>query len=613
MKEEATIDEIISNMRSLTEENNFYKEYLNRLYSEGKDINPIKDCVVNTLTEINLKTKSFVIYGEPQSGKTAMMIALTHEILKLGHKIVIVLLNDSKRLLEQNLNRFEESKIMPSPRNAMDLHENGEKIEEGVEYILFCKKNARNLENLSKLLYKKKILILDDEADYATPNGKINKAERSKINQLVKNLVGVENYYIGVTATPARLDLNNTLNNDSEKWVHFAPHKEYIGKDEFFLEDGHYERFYVSHHEERDLEKAAIAFICNVAVINSVNKDDKNYCMLIHTSGRKSDHKSDKAIIDNLKKSILTRGNLKKTKKYYQIFQEHKNRHAILKEIPEDVILNYIDKKISSNRVIEINSDNTQDNDIGKPPALFSFYVGGNIISRGVTFNNLLSMYFTRDTKGIFQQDTFIQRARMFGARRSYLKYFQLWIPKELFRDWQHSFIYHYISLLDLKETGAAPIWTAGGRVVPTSSNSIDRKNIFTAKRERYSKKFNFVPFKEKIGEILASQNLTDHEKLINLEKLLPIKQDLKIIFKVIELLSDGNSLNIHFMGIRYIKKTTDYHDNLFRPQGVLGGGDTKKLKKDHAILFLVNTANDARLLYYYGADKIRFFQKKGD
>jgi hypothetical protein len=40
--------------------------------------------------------------------------------------------------------------------------------------------------------------------------------------------------YIGVTATPARLDLNNTFDNKSTNWINFESHKKYTGQDVFF-------------------------------------------------------------------------------------------------------------------------------------------------------------------------------------------------------------------------------------------------------------------------------------------------------------------------------------------------------------------------------------------
>ena len=75
--------------------------------------------------------------------------------------------------------------------------------------------------------YEKKIII-DDEADYATPDRNINKQkEATQINKKVGQLgqVDSDGVYIGVTATPGRLDLNNTYLNDSTKWVYLESHE----------------------------------------------------------------------------------------------------------------------------------------------------------------------------------------------------------------------------------------------------------------------------------------------------------------------------------------------------------------------------------------------------
>ena len=50
---------------------------------------------------------------------------------------------------------------------------------------------------------------------YATPNSKINRQEKSKINALTEKLIGKNGIYIGVTATPGRLDLNRTHKNET--------------------------------------------------------------------------------------------------------------------------------------------------------------------------------------------------------------------------------------------------------------------------------------------------------------------------------------------------------------------------------------------------------------
>ena len=210
------------NLRKLKEEtinDNRYKRRLAQLTTENKEVDRIKKVVESSIKNIASGKTSFVIYGEPQSGKTEMMIALTARLLDEGLKIIVVLLNDSVQLLSQNLERFQRSGLSPAPKKFSEVLPKSVKIGDR-QWVIFSKKNARDLEKLIDKLspYNKKVVI-DDEADYATPNSNINKQEQSKINKLTGRLIGDDGIYIGVTATPARLDLNKTHDNQNESWV----------------------------------------------------------------------------------------------------------------------------------------------------------------------------------------------------------------------------------------------------------------------------------------------------------------------------------------------------------------------------------------------------------
>jgi hypothetical protein len=184
----------------------------------------------------NLATgnSSLVIYGEPQSGKTEMMICLTAQLLDSGHPIIVHLMNDSVDLLTQNLKRFKVSGLAPAVKNSSELVQFPASHITS-ELVVFCKKNAKDLEKLIAWLGQGvKVVVIDDEADYATPNAKVNQGTKTRINELVGQLIGNGGCYIGVTATPARLDLNKTFQNDSAKWVNFPPHSQYTGQDVFF-------------------------------------------------------------------------------------------------------------------------------------------------------------------------------------------------------------------------------------------------------------------------------------------------------------------------------------------------------------------------------------------
>lgn len=77
-----------------------YERQLARLRETRKDVRSIELAVRGAID--NLRTnagRSFVIYGEPQSGKTEMMIYLTGKLIDEGYDFVLHLLNDSVDLL----------------------------------------------------------------------------------------------------------------------------------------------------------------------------------------------------------------------------------------------------------------------------------------------------------------------------------------------------------------------------------------------------------------------------------------------------------------------------------------------------------------------------------
>ena len=219
-----------------------YSSRINYLTSIQRDISIIEDGVSKVIENIGKGARSLVVYGEPQSGKTEFMIALVCKLLDEGKKTIFVIMNDNTELEVQNFQRFKAAmQINPSPMTAEQFIElpNDEKKSNN-QKIVFCRKNSSNLKKLiTEARFLDDRLIIDDEADYASPDGNINKdSDPSTINYLVKNLGHLENtgngIYIGVTATPGRLDLNGTFANDSKNWVFLKSHNQYKGREFFF-------------------------------------------------------------------------------------------------------------------------------------------------------------------------------------------------------------------------------------------------------------------------------------------------------------------------------------------------------------------------------------------
>jgi len=462
-----------------------YKKQLARLQKEGLNTDMVVQAVDDAMPKLpKASTGSLVIYGDPQSGKTEMMICLTAALLDAGHEIIVHLMNDSVDLLMQNLDRFRLAGLAPAPRNAADLVNSP--LSDGQKAILFCKKNAKDLQKLiAELENLGPLVVIDDEADYATPNAKINQKERTTINELVSQLLGEDGNYIGVTATPARLNLNNTFDNKAETWVNFPPHPQYTGQDTFFPQSGTlaYRLTQLKGTgSEADVQTAFARFLVTVANLNTKaiaeGKPEDNYSFLVHTSGKTDDHKNDRKIIEAAMKALEKAAGEDFEELLDVIYAQAEQLYP--QSSPED-LTSYVVANASRNSFVVLNSKRDRASAGDKPTVPtcpFTVIIGGNIVSRGVTFPNLLSMFFTRDVKTKLQQDTYIQRARMFGARGKYLQHFELTIPEHLYSDWHRCFVFHRLALEAIKNNKVSPVWIGDKRISIAASSSIDRGTV---------------------------------------------------------------------------------------------------------------------------------------
>ena len=506
-----------------------YERQLRRLTSQNKEVVCIEQAVRGAVENLRGGSRrSFVIYGEPQSGKTEMMICLTAKLLDEGYPIIVHLLNDSVDLLGQNLGRFKSSGLAPAARNFSEVLDPAIKVK-NQRHVIFCKKNGSDLRRLiEKIDTVDKIVVIDDEADYASPNAKVNSGGRTKINELITQLLGAEGAYIGVTATPARLDLNNTFDNDSSLWIDFPPHSKYTGQDVFFPLDGKidYLRTVLPNAgaEPKYARQALFGFLVSVAYLNLyVKSSEANYSFLVHTSGKKVDHKSDWNVIHETLDTLIDRKGADFAKYVKSVWELTSKRYA---DADSDKITNYILENISRHSIIILNSERDwKDNSTAatSPTTLFTIIIGGNIVSRGVTLDNLLSMFFTRDVKHKIQQDTYIQRARMFGSRGDYLKFFELTIPSSLYLDWHRCFVFHRLALAASKEGLGSLVWLGDQRIAPAASSSIDRSTVDLNRGEM---SFGLFKYDADVEKILIG-NETSLQKLDALasklgEKALP-------------------------------------------------------------------------------------------
>ncbi|MCC6969776.1 MAG: hypothetical protein IT434_06090 [Phycisphaerales bacterium] len=462
-----------------------YQKQLERITKEGNRTSMIEEAVDGVLKNIpQAAGTSLVIYGEPQSGKTELMIGLTARLLDEGHHAIIHLVNDNVSLLSQNLDRFKLAGLAPSPRNVTEVV--GGPISKGHNALLFCKKNGKDLAKLiNAVVNVRPVIVIDDEADFATPNSKVNQKKQTAINRAVSEVLGADGVYIGVTATPARLNLNNTFNNRTETWVRFKPHPAYTGQEVFFAQAGPrpYRLVLLTGAGSADDAKRALARFCvTVAHLNlaaqSAGDPEKNFSFLVHTSGKTTDHDTDRGTIEMTMNVLVGQSGAAFNTFVAMLHAEAQSLYPADDAI---ALTQYVVANASRNSTVVLNKNapkSTAGSNRAKPTCPFTIIIGGNIVSRGVTFDNLLAMFFTRNVQTKLQQDTYIQRARMFGSRGAYLQHFELTIPAALFVDWQRCFSFHRLALDSIQKGGDSPVWIGDQRIAIASSSSIDRTTV---------------------------------------------------------------------------------------------------------------------------------------
>lgn len=600
-----------------------YKDRIADLQKRGMDTTAIEDTVEQTLGNLkSKKSRSLVIFGEPQSGKTEMMIALNARLLDEGYPILVNLLTDSVDLLEQSLTRFRSSGLNPSPKPFSDLPDQPSRLK-GRKWVVFCKKNARDLVNLNELLrHEKNLIVIDDEADYASPDGNVNKPDydKTRINSLVTELIGSDGMYIGVTATPARLNLNNTFQNESENWVDFAPHPAYVGQDFFFPRNGKVDfRLHTFEADEGDekieIENAVLHFMCGVAELHRLGQNE-NYIMLVHTSGKRVEHEEDVNIVRSVLDTLANTGGAGFERLRRRLF---KIAETYSKTDGTDVGI-FVLKHIDQNVVVKINSSPGKSgkvSDIATPTSLFSFGVGGNIISRGVTFDNLLSMYFTRSVKGKFTQDTYIQRARMFGSRQKYKEYFQLWIPNSLIENWSKCFAFHKLALEALRSGAGVPVWLADHKTTPTSAASIDKSSVDFEGGEM---SFGIFDYDEaEMSELFQRADRSDIEVMKDLRKKFSNQELPDYVFSYLQQEMTPGSKVISFhnpsgFGTGASRYTDEEKETIRRTKGIFATNEYRRSELPeayHHLKIFHNGNGKARIFYKIKGGAIKFIQNK--
>jgi hypothetical protein len=402
--------------------------------------------------------KKILIFGDVQSGKTGRIEKIRNDVFaNESFDVVIIFGGTNINLSNQTRDRMNKTRTHKS--NHLFLDSTGVKgldamslKDDGCIVELNVKKDAYDIDNVIKFMSsirsETKVLVIDDESDYASLNIANQKNEGSKIYSALTRIVKFENTRLCMfTATPYANIINQKENELCPEIIYKLKNpKEYTGNN-FFLD--HVDKVYITEFEkdgqskERNIDslyESIKYFIFNNALYNLRN-EKRYFELLINIDLRKEamDFYYDK--ISPYLKGVLFN---KLNNWNMNVFKEFWKRQMFDQEIDlnDDELLVSLYKEMKSIRryfsegvknIIKLyDKDNTYispERNTMKEPHII---VSGALASRGFTFNNLLTELMINEPKGKNSADTLCQRARWFGYRADYSEYIRVITSKKI-------------------------------------------------------------------------------------------------------------------------------------------------------------------------------------
>ena len=469
-------------------------EFYETLTNKRQDSYDLKSCMEDTVqkllkndTDIN---KPGMLLGKIQSGKTRAFVGIIALAFDNDYDMAIVLTKGTKVLAQQTYERLEAdfSDFIGDDKvqifDILSVPENLPKWILKQKIIMVVKKEVNNLKRIIKALKetypdlsKRKLLIIDDEADYASIGFRAYKQEgmieinkiAQQIDELRKNVSQAD--FLQVTATPYSLYLQPEELKIPTTDAVFKPirpaftvllpiYDGYVGGD-FYFEESENENSTASYiYQEiqmdeldtlrkedrrsfkveealtsrkiRTLRRGILNFIVGACIRRMQQRragtKEKKYSFVVHTEHGRGSHAWQEYIVTKLKE-VLVDAAYKNAELLSELVKEpYDNLSASIRIINADIpsyedVIEEVKNALKDDFIIinKVNSDREVEQLLDKKGQLklvtpLNIFIGGQILDRGITIENLIGFYYGRRPQK-FQQDTVLQHSRMFGDR----------------------------------------------------------------------------------------------------------------------------------------------------------------------------------------------------
>lgn len=434
----------------------YLENYLERINRKGNAT--LTEAINRTVSDVvpkyisNFSFREHVVsllVGDVQSGKTSHMFGLICAAADEGFSNFILLTTDNILLQQQTFKRAETDLCdfcICDENDYLKFVQNGMRK----PAVIVLKKNGRILKqwknNLSSTNFVagNPLFIVDDEADAASLNTKVNKNAQSTINKNLDDIkkTTTSSIYMEVTGTPQSILLQTIKSGWKPYFIYyFRPGKGYLGGNFFFspevppyivLTDNDEAEDILNDEEfpENGLKTALVTHLLTSAHI-MLNKG--TVCnFLIHPSMKTTQHAGFAEKIGEYLNEILYSYEDDVTQSFFKsIYDGLKLTKSDM--IDFDKAYEYIIDQMKNDKIsiLVLNSFCSYEENTQYEKGI-NILIGGNSLSRGVTFPQLQTIYYCRVAKSP-QADTMWQHARMFGYDRV-PELMRVFMPPKLFK-----------------------------------------------------------------------------------------------------------------------------------------------------------------------------------
>lgn len=440
-----------------------------------------KDNIVKDSIRIlsNPSTKDSInkilLIGQVQSGKTNVIVGTTTLAIDNDYDLVIVFGGVNQLLLSQTFDRLKKpfftddfNHLVIIDKNTLNQTNEIDSISKMVtkfntKLIIITMKETKNIQNLVNFLQNlylssKKVLIIDDEADNASINVAItgNKsmiyAQISSIFTMVTNCT-----YIGVTATPYS-NLTSKKSDDLYPDYVYAliPSYEYTGLDFFdAIKDDIYEVVENTKQDfswDKTIYHGVAVFLINAFIMYKVTELNHSHELLINIDLNISSFVEIKLAVKRFIKKINARINNLKAfydiEEFRSVIEYWVNSNVWTNDYQLEFIEYLRQNLMNIDQRVTILADD--DNFYESEKNGLNIIIGGSLVSRGFTFNNLLVEIILNSPEKKIPADTLLQRARWFGYRRvsNRFKYMKIIMSPYIYNSFKE-FIYLQRSMFE--------------------------------------------------------------------------------------------------------------------------------------------------------------------